>query len=356
MFVALALVLAAYPALLSERALASPTPVAAAPSAAAPSAVAPAAAAPGAADPAASGPAAPAGPVSSAGTASAGVQPARVQVDGIYRIHVGDQIAVTVAGEQNPTQVLKVVHGGSISYPLVGTIFVAGLTPAEATAAVVKALSKYMRHPVVTVGVVQEGQIEVLVLGNVKNPNKYSISSQGRLYDAIAAAGGLGPTDGDMPTARVGTADGKISQYSLQKLLQEGDVSQNAPLTDQATVYVESPLTFNVRVVGDVQRAGDVVLHEGDRLSTAIARAGPTQTANLNNVTFARVDADGKKVVQQIDLYQILAKAEFEKDVVMQKGDFVAIPIAQGHHDTVSGPAALLNAVGQFFHFPAITF
>jgi polysaccharide export outer membrane protein len=277
--------------------------------------------------------------------------PAKGSADDVYRIHVGDQIAVTVAGEQNPTQVVKVVRGGTISYPLVGSVTLAGLTPTEASAAMEKALAKYMRHPVVTVGVVQEGQMEVLVLGNVKQPNKYMISSQGRLYDAIAAAGGLGPVDGELPMARVGTADGKISQYSLQKLLQEGDSTQNAPLFDQATVYVESPATFLVRVVGDVQRAGDVQVHEGEHLSAAIARAGPTQTADLNRISLARTDADGKKSVQTINLYAILNKGDFEKDVVMQKGDFLSVPISRGHQDTVSGPFSVLYTLGHFFGF-----
>jgi polysaccharide export outer membrane protein len=226
---------------------------------------------------------------------------------------------------------------------------VAGLTPNEASAAMEKALSKYMRHPVVTIGVVQEGQIEVLVLGNVKAPNKYMISSQGRLYDAIAAAGGLGPVDGDLPMARIGSADGKIVQYSLQKLLQEGDTSQNAPLFDQATVYVEAPATFLVKVVGDVTRGGDVQVHEGERLSAAVARAGPSQTADLNRITLARVDADGKKVVQNVDLYQVLNKGDFEKDVLVQKGDFIAVPIAKGHSDTVSGPFSILYTLGRVF-------
>jgi polysaccharide export outer membrane protein len=281
--------------------------------------------------------------------AAQGLSAAPAPAEEVYRIHVGDQIAVTVAGEQNPTQVVKVVRGGTISYPLVGSVAVAGLTPTEASVAMQKALAKYMRHPVVTVGVVQEGQMEVLVLGNVKLPNKYMISSQGRLYDAIAAAGGLGPTDGDLPMARIGTAEGKISQYSLQKLLMEGDATQNVPLFDQATVYVESPATFLVRVVGDVQRAGDVQVHEGEHLSAAIARAGPSQTADLNRISLARTDADGKKSVQTINLYAILNKGEFEKDVVMQKGDFLSVPISSGHHDTVSGPFSILYTLGRVF-------
>jgi polysaccharide export outer membrane protein len=291
-------------------------------------------------------------PASQGLSAAPAAAPAPAPLGDVYRISVGDQIAVTVAGEQNPTQVVKVVRGGTISYPLVGSVVVAGLTPNEASSAMEKALSKYMRHPVVTIGVVQEGQIEVLVLGNVRTPNKYMISSQGRLYDAIAAAGGLGPVDGDLPMARIGSSDGKIVQYSLQKLLQEGDTSQNAPLFDQATVYVESPATFLVRVVGDVSRAGDVQVHEGEHLSAAVARAGPTQTADLNRITLARVDADGKKVVRNVDLYEILNKGDFEKDVVVQKGDFIAVPISGGHHDTVSGPFSILLSLGRVIGLP----
>ena len=81
--------------------------------------------------------------------------------------------------------------------------------------------------------------------------------------DALAAAGGLGPTDGDLPDARV--SDGNVVQnVSLQRLLHGGDLSQNVTLANGVTIYVPSPATFNIQVYGAVDHPGDVTLHEGD--------------------------------------------------------------------------------------------
>jgi polysaccharide export outer membrane protein len=251
-----------------------------------------------------------------------------------YHIRVGDTLSVTVYNETTLTQpALRVLPGGTVAMPLAGQVKVAGLTTDKASAAVAKALSKYLREPSVTVAVAILGPVDVLVLGNVKLPGKYSMQPESRLTDALAAAGGLGPTDGELPKARLESSDGTIREVSLQGLLHEGDVSLNVPLANEMTVYVPSPLTLNVQVFGAVDHPGDVLLHQGDRVLAAIARAGtsPGLNPDLNRVVVRRSTPDGKSTVQTIDIYEIVKSQDVSKDIELQKGDVVYVPQASKH-------------------------
>lgn len=274
--------------------------------------------------------------------ATPAVSEATVQPD--YKIRPGDVLAVTVFGEPSLTQpILKVLPSGSIVEPLAGQIHVGGLTPPQAGDAVARALEHYIKHPQVSVAVSQVGALDVYVLGNVKVPGKYQLQPESRLMDALAAAGGLGPVDGVLPDARVSVGD-DVRTVPLQKLLHEGDLSLNAPLDNQMTVYVPSPITFNVEVYGAVDKPGDVTMHEGDRLVMAIARAGTSTNANsdLNKIVVTHRQPSGTVDSQTINLYEVYKNGDTQKDVVLQKGDVVYVPQGKGKRDTVSPLSGLL--------------
>jgi polysaccharide export outer membrane protein len=277
--------------------------------------------------------------------------PVAARVDDAYLIHGGDELNVIVYGEKDLTQAVTVLPSGTISYPLIGEIRVGGLTPTQASAALSTSLKHYLRQPQVSVVVVKEGPLAILVLGNVTKPGKYELPSRSRLTDAIASAGGLGITDGNFPDARLATSKGDVKQVSLQKLLHDGDTSQNIPLGDEMTVYVPSPLTLQVQVLGAVEKPGDVLVHEGDRLSMAIARAGSGAAANadLNHITVRRVQPSGGTQTMNVNLYDVHKSGDLSRDPVMQKNDLVYVPASAGHNDRISGPASILYTLSHLF-------
>ena len=271
--------------------------------------------------------------------------------DDAYMIHGGDELNVIVYGEKDLTQDVTVLPSGTVSFPLIGEVKVGGLTPTQAANTLATSLKHYLRQPQVSVVVVKEGPLEVLVLGNVLKPGKYELPSRSRLTDAIASAGGLGVTDGNFPDARMADSHGDVRQISLQKLLHDGDTTQNVPLGDEMTVYVPSPLTLQVQVLGAVDKPGDVTIHEGDRLSTAIARAGTGSSSNadLNHITLRRAQAGGGMQTINVNLYEVLKSGDMTKDPVMLKNDLVYVPMSPSRSDKVSGPAAILYTLTHLF-------
>lgn len=247
-------------------------------------------------------------------------------------IHPGDVLAISVYGDQSLTQTAVVQADGTIQYPLVGRVLVGGMSAAEARDSLAKSLQKYYRHPNVSLAVQQQGTINVLVLGNVKASGRYALRSGSHVGDAYAAAGGVATSNGDLPLARV-SEDGTTTNVSLQKLLHDGDASQNVELADNAIVYVTGAELIRVQVLGAVSRPGNVEVNEGDRLSMALARAGAESTVkpDLNRVYLTRVDpATGKTMPSyQIDLYQALMRGDQRYDPILRKDDKIYVPEAR---------------------------
>jgi polysaccharide export outer membrane protein len=272
-------------------------------------------------------------------------RPSTAQADD-YRVHSGDVLNVQVFGEQTLSQPVTVLNDGSIVYPLVGRLMIGGETLPEVTHQLTTSLNRYIHEPMVTVGVTTQGSLSVLVLGNIKTPGKYALPSDSRLTDAIAAAGGLGPTNGAFPAARISVGTQGPQNVSLEKLLHDGDVALNIPLRNDTVVYIPSPATIRVRIIGAVDKPGEIEIGEGDHLSLAIAKAGTSTNSNadLNHVHITRAQADGKATTSEVNLYRELQQGDLRADPVLQKGDVVYVPQSRrGGGDTGYGVMSVLR-------------
>ena len=248
-----------------------------------------------------------------------------------YTIHAGDQLNVQVFGDPSLSQNVTVLPSGSIDYPLVGEVHVAGDTTDQAKAAITKALKKYVRNPVVSVAVQAQGQINVLVVGGVIHPGRVQLPSSAHLTDAISAAGGLDPTTQAYPNAMITDYSGQQQEIPLEPIFHNGDLKGNISVTDGSTIYVPGSHEISVEISGAVDHPGEIELNEGDRLSMAIAKAGNSATADsdLNNVHVTRITPDGKTQNLNINLYDQLQHGNVASDIVMQKGDVVFVPKAK---------------------------
>jgi polysaccharide export outer membrane protein len=245
-----------------------------------------------------------------------------------YVIHPGDVLAVSVYGETTLSQSVTVLPDGSADLPLIGRVHFSGLTTGGSEHMLAEKLSAYIRKPMVTVEVTTQGQINVLMLGDVKAPGKYVLRSGGKLSDGLAAAGGLDSSlIGPLPVARVQNGTDPAQMASLEKLLRDGDASQDFALSDNSVVYVQSRSPIAIEVVGAVDHPGDVALHEGDRLSVAIAKAGNSAQAqaDLNHIFITRTTPSGTTSTE-INLYDALQHGQLAADPRLQNGDVVYVP------------------------------
>jgi polysaccharide biosynthesis/export protein len=262
-----------------------------------------------------------------------------------YVLHAGDQLAVTVFGEPTLSQNATLLPDGTITYPLVGQLYIGGDTVKAAAIKLTNALQQYVRNPIVSIAVTQLGSYNVLVLGDVKNPGKYSLPSSARLADAIAAAGGLDVINGEYPEARVSIGNGPPMTESLESLLREGDVDANVPLGNESVVYVPGPTPMQVEVIGSVDKPGMVQVHVGDRLVMAIAAAGTTagSRADLSHVRITRIAPDGSTSVSEYNLFNALKSGDLGSDPILAKNDLIYVP--EAHAGAISGAGEVVLTI-----------
>lgn len=110
-----------------------------------------------------------------------------------YRIAPQDLLDISVYGEADLTRPARVTAEGKINFPLIGEVPLAGLTLAQAEAALRQKLNAFVVNPFVSVNVKESHARRVVILGEVMKPGAIDIPTNSPLtcVEAIAQAGGF---------------------------------------------------------------------------------------------------------------------------------------------------------------------
>ncbi len=106
-----------------------------------------------------------------------------------YRMGSGDNLRVTVFGQEDLSGRFLVDGSGFISLPLIGEVRAGGLTVREIEQAIVAKLKPdYLKNPSVSLAVLNYRPF--YIIGEVKKPGSYAYVSGMKVVNAIALAGG----------------------------------------------------------------------------------------------------------------------------------------------------------------------
>jgi polysaccharide export outer membrane protein len=214
---------------------------------------------------------------------------------------MGDMVRVTVFRNPELTTEARVSERGTIQFPMIGEVPVAGLTPYQAGTRIADKLKagKYVVNPEVTVSLAQVNSRQVSVLGSVVKPGRYALDSTNvRLSDFLAVAGGIAPGGSDevtILTNRSGKQE-KI-EVDLGAMMRNGDLSKNVQLEPGDTIFVQkAPLIY---IYGEVQRAGAYPIAQNMTVMQALALGGGvTVRGTERGIQISRRTANG---VNRID-------------------------------------------------------
>jgi polysaccharide biosynthesis/export protein len=122
--------------------------------------------------------------------ANAGLAVAADKPD-IYQLRQGDTVLISVwRGETLQRQVV-VLPDGSVTFPLIGRVEVAGLSTPEVEQKITKKLKEYFPEPIVTVVIVGIDGNRAYVTGKVIHPGPLIISGPTTVLQAISLVGGF---------------------------------------------------------------------------------------------------------------------------------------------------------------------
>jgi polysaccharide export outer membrane protein len=199
----------------------------------------------------------------------------------IYRVAPFDVLSVTVwdhpeltipAGEFRSAESVGnlVLADGTIFYPYVGSVEVAGKTLSEIRTLLTQKLSVYVRNPQLDVRIAAFRGRKVQVAGEVIAPSTLPITDvKMRIQDAISMSRGPTP-EADLQRVTL-TRDGSVYQLNMLAVYELGDSSQNWLLKDGDILYVpDRRQTSIVIVMGEVKTPSVRVMNKG-RMSLAEA-------------------------------------------------------------------------------------
>ena len=145
----------------------------------------------------------------------------------------GDAVKITVFGSPELSLDAKVSDSGNISYPLLGEIFVEGLSAAQAQAKLAALLAKgdFVKKPQVSIQVTGIQSQQVSVLGFVTRPGRYPMDGRRSLLDVLALAGGVTPEGNDIAIL-IRQRDGKTlkDEINVPEMMRNARLSENIEL------------------------------------------------------------------------------------------------------------------------------
>jgi polysaccharide export outer membrane protein len=203
----------------------------------------------------------------------------------VLSIIVWDHPELTIpAGEFRSAEAAGhlVAENGTIFYPYVGAVQVAGKTVAEVRKMLTKLISRTITRPQLDVRVAAFRSQKAYVVGEVATPGLQPITdSPLTVVEAINNAGGV-TENADMLNVTL-SRDGVIYDINLQAMYEMGDTSQNFILENGDILQVPDTNLQKVFVLGEVASPSSYLMHKGRMtLSEALSDAGGVDRISSN--------------------------------------------------------------------------
>ena len=163
-----------------------------------------------------------------------------------YLIQAGDLVEIKVYKEEDMDRTLRVSTNGSITFPLIGNVKIAGLTVSAAENKLENALQEYLKTPSVSFLIKEYANKTVYVLGQVKKPSSIAILPEKTmtLLEAITSAGGFTDVAATSKVKILRMEDGvqKSIEVDVSQITKEGNKQYDVPLKPADVVFVPQSL------------------------------------------------------------------------------------------------------------------
>ncbi|HYV50578.1 MAG TPA: polysaccharide biosynthesis/export family protein [Dongiaceae bacterium] len=257
-----------------------------------------------------------------------------------YRIGVDDLLQVQVWSRPDLSGQVPVEPSGEIQLPLVGSVPAANRTPEELSAELSRRygiLDAKISEVIVTVA--EYRSRSVTVVGEVKNPGRYSFQTIPNLWEILLAAGG--PTSqADLAQVQIVRKD-KVGDEPPTVTVDlsaglEGTKMESLPaVRPRDTVLISSlggepsAAGESFQILGAVAKPGVYKIGSASSLIEALAvSGGPLQSADLSKVRLTRPTPKGV-AAYELDVEGHLYRGDPLTDMHLKSGDTITVPTSR---------------------------
>lgn len=234
-----------------------------------------------------------------------------------YRLGPGDEVIVDVWGASQNTMRLEVSPDGYVNIANLGPVYLNNMTIKDARQLLKQELGKIYADSAnniqVTLGNIRT--IQVNVMGEVRAPGTYALSSLSTVFHALYASGGVSDI-GSLRNVQVARGGKTIARLDVYEYIMKGQIQDDIRLQDGDVVIVP---TYDelVKITGKVKRPMFYEMKNGESAATLLKYAGGfSSDAYKKSIRVLR--KDGKEFsVKTVDDMHYSAFKLIDGDVVM---------------------------------------
>lgn len=253
-----------------------------------------------------------------------------IPVPAEYVLGPGDMLEVQLIGESGGRHTLTVSRDGTVDFPNLGPIAVAGMKFPAAKEMLEKRVTEQMIGMRASVSIGSLRSIRIFVLGEAERPGSYTVSGLSTITNALFASGGVKPI-GSLRNIQLKRNGHVVSRLDLYDLLLEGNTTGDVRLLPGDVIFVP-PVGVTVGIGGEVRRPAIYEVKEGARASDLLyLTGGLTPRADPRTARLNRIDNRRHRTILDIDLSMSEGRA-----TVLRSGDIIRIqPIRESLEGSV---------------------
>ncbi|MET2852548.1 SLBB domain-containing protein [Vibrio owensii] len=217
-----------------------------------------------------------------------------VPVPSNYTVGAGDEIVIQLFGKENTTHRLRVNRAGTINFPLLGPVQVAGMSFSDVRDSLNQRVKEQMIGVRSDISLGEMRTMQVFVMGDAYKPGAYTVSALTTISQAIYYSGGFGESGAlrNVQLKRNGQVIRKLDMYDL---LLKGDARNDVRLLPGDVVFIGA-VGNTISIDGEVNRPAIYEVKSGETYKQAIQMAGGfTANAYSDQVEVKRYAAKGAR-------------------------------------------------------------
>ncbi|MBN1626293.1 MAG: SLBB domain-containing protein [Deltaproteobacteria bacterium] len=258
-----------------------------------------------------------------------------VPVGSDYIVGPGDSFVIYIWGGAEETHNVIVSREGNIIIPRIGTVNVTGLTFAEMKDFLGLKFRQYYNEFQMNITMGTLRAIDVYLVGEVKNPGTYSVSSLSTIVTALYATGG--PTkNGSLRDIKLIRNGETVTSLDLYDFFIKGLKDRDARLEPGDTIFVPiiGPV---VGISGYVKRPAIYEMKGSQTIGELIDLAGEVLSVSyLQNVVLERITDHQKRIVKTFNLDPNDEQSVGDQNTPLKDGDLIKIyPVNETMHQVV---------------------
>ncbi|MDY8151067.1 SLBB domain-containing protein [Vibrio sp. PBL-C16] len=223
-----------------------------------------------------------------------------VPVPANYTVGAGDEIIVQLFGKENETHRLRVNRAGTINFPSLGPVNVAGMHFSDVRDSLTQRVKEQMIGVRSDISLGELRTMQVFVMGDAYKPGAYTVSALTTISQAIYYSGGFGESGAlrDIQLKRDGKIIRKLDMYDL---LLKGDASNDVRLLPDDVVLIGS-VNDTVSIEGEINRPAIYEVKAGETYQQLIQMAGGfTSNAHVEQLEIKRYASHGAREALTLD-------------------------------------------------------